>query len=344
MHEMIKEADFRRALPNVGGHAYLFFGEEDYLKASAIREARKILCPDAAFAAFDDVTIPFEEFSPDKLLDAMMPPPMAAQSRLILLSGMDFSRPRQEDINGLLEVLALLSEYDYNTVIAEVPAGMLDEGYLPKRPSATLKKLAEEFTPVRFEKVAGARLAAWVGRHFAHCGVTASLAVCNKMIELAGSDMYTLAGEVDKVAFFVLSQDRKEVNEADLLRVVSRALSSDAFALSNALLAGDTRAALDALAVLKFERAEPTAVLSEISRTFADLFATRVLLDAGKNSDEIASALRVHAYKAGLFVRAVSRSDMGKLTRALDLAAAADAELKRGSGGFDTVEKLICSF
>ena len=340
---MITEADYRKQLDKTPGNAYLFFGEEDYLKAHAIKQTRERLSPDPAFALFNDVTFDALDFTPEKLLDAMTPPPMMTDARLIVIRGLDFTRMRASEIEGLTETLALLREYDYNTVIVDVAAGLIDEGYLPKRPSPMLKKLSEVLTPVRFEASTDARLAAWAGKHFAHRGIEATPELCRYLVSYVGKNMYLLASEIDKLCAFVLEKGEKRVTEAHVRFVSVPAVSADAFALSNAILAGKSREALDALAVMKFERVEPTIVMGELSKTLSDMQAARVFLDAGRSVAEIAKALKLHEYKAGLIAKAAARTDPARLSRAISLAVKADTELKRLRGDYTAIEKLICS-
>jgi hypothetical protein len=48
--ELLKDADFRRELKGTPRAGYLFFGEEDYLKSFAVKQAREVICPDPTFA------------------------------------------------------------------------------------------------------------------------------------------------------------------------------------------------------------------------------------------------------------------------------------------------------
>lgn len=342
MNAIISEADFRK-LKTTAGRAFLFFGEEDYLKTYHIKATRERVCPEPAFAVFNDITLDALDFTADKLLDAMTPPPMMADERLIVLRGLDFTAIKPPELDALCEALALLPEYDYNTVIIHAANGLIDEGYLPKRPSSVLKKLGEVATPVRFEASTDARLAAWAGKHFAHLGVTVSPADCAFLVSHAGKSMYLLSNEIEKVAYYVLSKGRNLATSEDIRLVAVPAMDMDAFALSNAILAGRTADALEALSVLKFERAEPTVIMGELSRTLCDMHAVRLYLDAGRSVKEIATALKLHEYKAGLLCKAAGRTDPARLLRAVSLCAEADAAVKRASGDYAAIEKLICS-
>ena len=343
MNPIITEAEYRKLIGNTAGRAFLFFGVEDYLKSYDVKMTRERICPDPAFAVFNDITLDAIDFTPEKLLDNMTPPPMMADERLILLRGLDFTAMKAADLDALIETLALLPEYDYNTVIIHVAADMIDEGYLPKKPGTVLKKLSNVVTPVQFAASTPARLAAWAGKHFQHLGVTVSPADCSFLVAFAGKSMYLLASEIEKVAYFVLSKGRTTATAEDIRLVAVPAIDLDTFALSNAILAGRTDDALTALSVMKFERTEPTIIMGELSRSICDMHATRLYLDMGKSSKEIAAQLKCHEYKAGLLAKAVARTSPARLARAVALCAEADAALKRASGDYTAIEKLICS-
>ena len=346
MHPVITEADFRRQIGKTAGNAYLFFGEEDYLKLHALRLVRESVSPDPTFAVFNDIIIDGTDYTPDGLLNAMTPPPMMADGRLILLRGLDFNSMKPSELDGLVETLALLPEYDFNTVVVHVAAGNIDEGRLPKTPSATFKKLAEVATPVQFSAVSESRLITCAGKHFAHLGVQATPVECSFLIGYAGPSMFLLASEIEKLAYYVRAAGRDRVSVEDIRIVSVPQISTDAFALSNAVMAGKYRDALDVLAAMRFQRVEPTVILGELSRTFCEMHGARVLLDAGKSAQEIAQTLgRIHEYKAKLLIKAVSGLSVARLSRAIELCAATDVTLKsvKGMGDYATIEKLICS-
>ena len=344
MNQIITEADYRKLIGKTAGRAFVLFGDEDYLKSHTVKKTREAICPDEAFAVFNDITLDALDFSADKLLDAMTPPPMMADERLIVVRGLNPSNMKAAELDALIEALALLPEYNYNTVLLHVAAGLIDERGLPKRVPTVLKKLSEVATPVQFPASTDGRLAAWASKHFAHLGVSVSPADCAFLVAYAGKSMYLLANEIEKICYYVLSKGRNEANADDIRLVAVPTMEMDTFALSNAILEGRTERALDALAVLKFERTDPVIVMGELSRTLCDMQAMRLYLDAGKSIKEIAKLLGgMHEYKAGLLARAVSRTDPARLLRAVELCAEADAALKRSSTDYAAIEKLICA-
>jgi hypothetical protein len=68
-----------------------------------------------------------------------MPLPMMADRKLVTVGGLNFNTMRQSEVDALCAVLERLDELDYNVLIITVAADCFDPGYLPKRPSETLK-------------------------------------------------------------------------------------------------------------------------------------------------------------------------------------------------------------
>ena len=341
---ILKEADFRRELKSEPRTGYLLFGEEDYLKLHAVRLAREIICPDETFAPFNDMRLDALDFEPQKLMDALMPLPMMADKKLIVLSGMNFDSMKSSDMDDFCDVLETLNDYDYNLLLVVVAADCLNPGYSPNKPSDALKRLAAHLTPVQFERSSPKKLAEWVGKHFAHNGVVASPALCSTMLDYCGHSMFSLANEVEKLSFYTLSQGRTEATDADMRKVCTPATEYDAFAFANALMDGQRDKALAVLADYRFRKLEPVYILSEIVRVFCDMEMVFALQKRGLPPVTIASVTKLHEYRVGLFLKSLSHSSPERLRRAIDACAAADASMKLSmQNGYQALEILVCS-
>ena len=166
--ELIKEDGFRKLLKSGLSGGYLFFGEEDYMKAHAVSAARDAVAGDPSFALFNEVRLDAMDYSASALLDALMPLPMMAEQKIVTVSGIDFNNMKATELDELCDALDALSDYDYNVLIISVPAGLIEVGNIAKNPSPTYKKLSKYLTPVQFDAVSGSRLVTWLQKHFAH--------------------------------------------------------------------------------------------------------------------------------------------------------------------------------
>ena len=345
MKEIINDAAFRKKLEQdpVGG--YLFFGDEDYLKAHSLNAARQLCCPDPSMAIFNDMTV--DASSSDNFIDslasAIAAAPMMDERKCVTLSGLDVSALTEKELDALCAVAATIEEFDYNLLIISVPSGMIEEGNLPRRPSAVLNKLCEHLTPVHFPKVPAPKLASWIVRHFAHHGVRVEEGVPNAIITRCGSDMFTLAGEIEKLSFYVLAASRDSVSLDDVPLVTCPNEEFDAFALGTAVAERNSARALDILALMKARRVEPVVIMGELSSTLGNMLAAKILTGAHKNASEIAAALKIHEYTAKLAIGYGRNLPLEDIRRAVRLCAEADAALKLSPTGYVEIEKLICS-
>ena len=234
--QFLKDADFRREIKSSPAVGYLLFGEEDYLKNLAVAYARETLLGDPSLACFNEIILDALDFHPEKLRSALMSFPMMAERKVILVRGLDLNAMKASELDLFCEVLAELSEYDYNTLLLPVAADGLDEGLLPRRPSALLTKLCSLLRPVRYERCTPQKLIGWCIRHFEHNGAAITPDLCQLLIDRCGRNMMTLAGEIDKISYYALSHDRTAVTKADVETVASYTAEYDAFAFANAVM------------------------------------------------------------------------------------------------------------
>lgn len=339
--DIIKEVDFRKEIKTKPRTGYLFFGEEDYMKNFAISTAVEAITPDPSFAFFNEIRLDPLTYTPDALLDAMMPLPMMADRKILILTGLDLNAMRTHETDALCAVLAQLEEYDYNTLILSAAADRFDAGTLPKRPSPLFKKLSEHLTPVQFDRNTPSKLSAWLGKHFSHNGVTASPEVCALLIDRCGRDMFNLASETDKLSFFVLANGRNEVTKEDVMNVAIPATEYDAFAFTNAIGARKREEALNILNDLRRRKADPAHIMSEITKTVCEMTSVAIMKEDGMTSKEISDTLKIHEYRVSIILKNNVRVAMCK--NMVERCRDADLELKSSSDGYAVLEKLICT-
>lgn len=341
--EIINEAEYRKRLKNGVRGAFVFFGAEDYLKSYAIGATRAAVCPDEAFACFNDITIDFPDFSPDALLRALEAPPMMADCKLVVLKSFNFNALKPSEVEAVTSLLEEFGKDEMNVLIISVIPEGIDVGYLPKRPSALIKKLAELAVAVHFEPSSAAKLSVWAARHFEHNGIKVRESTAKFLVEYCGTDMMKLASEIDKLSSYLRAKGRDEVTADDIRFVAVSETMFDPFAFSNAAMAGNRAAALEALAVMKFRQVKPEYALNEISSLYYNMYMTKLLKSSGATQTDISKLLNVHEYKIGLYLKTTDKMTFDRLKRSLELCLDADLAMKTyGKRNYEQIEKLIC--
>lgn len=350
MKEIITEAAFRKRIESGAAGGYMFFGDEDYLKHHALKFAREKVCPDPSLAVFNDMSVDFSAAGtePASVFSAISAAPMMADVKLVTISGFAAKDMRESELNEICEALTAIEEYDFNVLILYFPSGAIDEG-TAKTPSKDIQRFGEILTPVRFDKVADAKLGSWAVRHFNHNGVNVETGVPSALIERCGRDMFNLVSEIDKISYYVLANGRNAVTREDVELVSCESAELGPYALSNAIMEGNAELALRALDKMKSRKADPIYILGELTRMFSDMLAIKVMTAKNMSPAEISASLRIkgerkmNEYRITLVQQSVRDVPVERLTRALDMCAEADLAMKSSMSGYLEIEKLICS-
>ncbi len=322
--------------------AFLFFGDEDYMKLNVRRLMENTVCPDDTFRDMNIIAFDSLSFSAEALADAFAAAPVFSEEKLICVSGLDVDGMREAEFVQLLSAIEGMNEYFGNVFVLDVRAEKLThEGKQEK--TKRFRKLCELLTPVRFDKYTPARLVPWCIRHFEAEGIACEPDTARFLIDHSGEDMFVLSGEIKKLCSYINAHGEKTVS-TDLVRLVCCAYEDfGAFDLANALLARDIPMALRILKVKKDEKEEPVVLLSQVSAVVYDLIAIKLMLNAGLSGEEIMTALNKKAYPVKLYSEASSKYEVSYLEKALHGVLEVDAKCKSGYGGYGAIETFVCS-
>lgn len=345
--DIITNTEFSARIARDPSGAYLFYGDEDYLKARAVDSLRAAMQLDESLEIFNFVKLDVLDYSPDRLIDTLSMPPMMAERKLVLLSGLNIKRMAGRSSSELAELIGAIrhiEEFDYNVLVVLLSAGAIAEELPKKPPTGALKQLSELLTPVRFDSPTPQKLALWASRHFEHHGVHASATDCAHLIDYCGKDMFTLSGEIEKLCFYARSQGRESLAAGDIDLVCSEEMEYGAFEFSNAILDGRRADALSILSVMKFKQVEPLIVMGELSGIFSDLLRIKIMLLGGNTNQQIAAATGINIHKVNIYSVSARKQELSRLMRTAELAAQADLAMKtRFDSGYMQLERLICS-
>ena len=163
------------------------------------------------------------------------------------------------------------------------------------------------------------------------------------MIDFCGHSMFSLSSEIEKLSYYLLSNEKDRFDRAAMEEVCTPACEYDAFAFTNALMNRDADRALYILQDYKFRRMEPIMILGSATQVICDMIAIKSCMEEGLAKETIAKITRVHEYRVGLYQKSLARVDKKQLRDLLDACLAADASLKSTDNGYAPLERLVCS-
>ncbi|MBQ7827114.1 MAG: DNA polymerase III subunit delta [Clostridia bacterium] len=320
---------------------YLLFGDEDFLKNRYAADMCNAVCG-GQFEEFNILKGEASETSAAALEEMIAGYPMMAEKKAVLLNGFRPDGLREKELEAYLDVFSKTEDYPHTVLAVTVPSDGMDAGTLPKKPSSVYKKLASCLTPVQFDLKGQAALKKWIGAQFAKAGAEAHFDTADAMLQRCGRDMNILHGECEKLIAYALSHNQ-QITPATVELVCCKNEEEDAFALANAVLAGDRTGALAALQRYRDRKEEPIAVNASLGRVLTDMLHVSLLMGEGMQKGEIASAIKMHEYKCGLYMQALRGVEPARLRAVMERCLETDRLLKSTDLKYIAVERLICT-
>ncbi len=326
---------------------YFFYGDEDYTKNHRTAAlAASVAGGDPSLAAFNVIKLRFDERAPDlsAISDAMLAPPVMSQSKAVVAQFAALDSLTEREKSATLAMLEDFSADDYGDTVLVISAAA--DGFDPgtqKKPSAFLSSVSKLAKVVRFDYGSDAKLERWMARHFAEYGLSYARGVTEAIISVCGKSMYRLTGELAKIAAYTAARGDSAVTVSHVSACATRTDEDDAFRLANCIVEGDTAGALSALAVKMRRREDPIFVLSQVNRAFCDLAVASAFIADGREREDYARAMKMHEYKAGLYMRSAKLRSPEFFRRAAELCVEADFAIKSSPIGYAAIERLICS-
>lgn len=273
LNQDIKEKSFKKI--------YLLYGDEPFLVGSYKKKLRE------AITGGDTMNFNyFEGKNPDvreiiSLADTM---PFFADRRLILVDGSGFFKSAQE------ELAAYLPQMPDTTCL------VFAESEVDKR-NRLYKRIKELGYAAELNKQDAAQLMRWAAGILGRDGKKISRPVMEYFLERTGDDMENIRMELEKLVCYTMGRDvitKEDVDAVGTVHVTSRI-----FDMVAAIVAGNTKKAMELYEDLLTLKEPPMRILFLIARQFNQLLQIKELAALGKDKGAMASALKVPPFAVG---------------------------------------------
>jgi DNA polymerase-3 subunit delta len=312
---------------------YLLVGCEGYLRDEAARNLADAALVGTLLREFNESHFSLLTDSAMAAIAAAEQLPMMSERRVVRIK--DFAKVRETDEEILIRYLDRPADSTVMIFVADD---------LDKRKKLT-KSLLQNCAVVEFAAVKDAEAKAWARKRLKELKTTADDRVLTDIVRLVGTNLQTLASELDKLAAAALDTGQITMELVDKLIDRSRELSN--FDLGDQLVAGDRRRALETLHRLLEDEVQPVMLLGLIASNYHRLALAKELLKRGAR-DEVYRLIYGPPAKRDAFMNTLQRSDASKIARGLQLIAAADLAITTSLGGSGAkgarlqLEMLVC--
>lgn len=302
---------------------YLFDGEEEFTKSSALKALREQVAS-GDLAAMNDTRL--TDPAPDALIAAAETLPFLSDRRFIevrncamLLSGKAKDYDEDDAVQRLNEYLDHLPE---TSVIVFYVRGKADGR---KKLYQILKKKAQI---VSFDPLDDKELTRWIAATLKKQGKKISPAACQQLWFTAGKDMTLLYQEINKLTAY--TGDSDTVTERDIQSVCVQSTEYKVFDMLDILLSGQGARAMRMLDALLRDGEERLMILSLLGRQCRQMCYARALSRDGAPSYEIAGKIGAPAFAVSKLLNAASAYTLPQLKEMARLCLDTEYLVKSG--------------
>jgi DNA polymerase III subunit delta len=304
---------------------YLLYGTEAFL----INETKQLLIDhvlDEEEKDFNLSVYDLEETPIEAALEDAETFPFMGEKRLVILQNPVFLT--SEKTKGKVEHnLAKLEEYlsqpaPYSIVVFSAPYEKLDE-----RKKVT-KELKRKAAVVEAKKLTEQELVVWVKERAALNNVEIEKDAIELLLSLAGTDLFMLTSEIDKLALY--AGENRSINKDIVDRLTARSLEQNIFSLVDKVVRRNVEGALRIYYDLLKQNEEPIKILSVISGQFRLIYQVKELSRKGYGQQQIAGTLKIHPFRVKLAAGQAGSFSDEELMRIIKLLADADYQMKTG--------------
>ena len=313
------------------GCAYIFYGEESYLREYYLGELRKKLVP-AGFEEFNYHRLEGKDLTVQSLSEMAEAMPMMAERTLIVVTDFDIFKLNEEQREKMITFLEDIPPYCCVVFVYDT---------VEYKPNRTMKKLhkavGDHVEAVEFRPADNSDLVAWIARRFKALGKDIDRQTAEYLIFTCGGLMTGLVPEITKIGTYAKG---KTITQKDIDAVADPVLSAEVFKLSDAVLQGNYDLAASILGDLLKMQTEPIMILAALGSQLRRIYTARMAIDSGKDKYWLMELWEMKSdYPAKLLMNAAKRTTAGWCADAVKMCQVLDRRMK-SEKGIDAVGEL----
>lgn len=265
------KADIAAGTPET---AYIFYGEESYLREYYLGQLRKLLIPEG-FEEFNYHRLEGRDLTAQSLGEMAEAMPMMAERTLIVVTDWDIFRLSEDQRDKFIAFLEDVPPYCCVVFVYDT---------IEYKANRTMKKLCaaldRHVQTVEFRAADSSDLVVWIVRRFKAMGKEIDRRTAEYLIFTCGGLMTGLVPEINKIGTYAKGGT---ITQKDIDAVADPVLDAVVFDMTNAITAGDYDAAARRLDELLKQQQEPIMLLGAIGRELRRIYTARLAIDTGRD-------------------------------------------------------------
>jgi len=269
----------------------VLIGEDDFSIRQSLEEIKKTIGDQTVLAA--NTTVLDGQVTMDRLQNACETVPFLAEKRLVIVEGLlsrfesggKTGRRKTTKANGVQEECQAIA--DYVGRIPDFTELVLIDGKISNN-NLLFPKLAAVTRIRTFPPLNRDDLRRWILKRVNDGGGSISSKAIDLLVMLVGSNLWVMAGEVDKLVLFV---GGRRIEDSDVRAMVGSAQEASVFAMVDAILEFRIGVAEEYLQALLKQGAAPAFILVMLSRQLRMMVRVKEMRGQKKTRKEIQTSL-----------------------------------------------------
>lgn len=319
--------------------AYLFWGEEEYLKHYYLGELRKIIA-DEGMEDFNRTVLDFRRDDTLKELEeAIDSLPVMASHKIVEVWGMDILDLKKEGEKKLVEIVKKVSDGVILVIFAR--HSELEFPNKKSRERKIVKELEASLTMVEFPRQSEQKLLSWTDKLFRTAEVRISDVNITKMIKLCDFSMTRLKNEADKLISYC-KFNKLDVVPNEIIDVfVKPCAENETYEFTEAVVRRSLKNALEILENLRLQNVEAIALIAMLGKALSGLATIKSA--RGRMSDaELSAVTGFFPWQIKKYEASAEYWSEASLRRALELTFDCEGDLKSTTTpSFVLIESLV---
>ncbi|PIC59002.1 DNA polymerase III subunit delta [Sporosarcina sp. P12(2017)] len=304
---------------------YLLTGTEQHLLDETIKKLIKAV---PGMTTSEVNRFDLEEIPIQAVLEVANEFPFLVDHKLIVAKNCSFLKATDQSKEKQNHQLDLLEKWLENpsptaTVVFVAPYEKLDA-----RKKIT-KKIKKHAVVVEAVALQGQDISTWIMQQGKAKGIEFDKKTAEFLMEMSGTDLLTLATEVDKLAGYLAFKGAVDIDMIEQL--VARTPEMDVFRLTDSFVNNKRAESIAVYHDLLRNGEEPIMLASLIASQVRLMIHVTNLRKKGYQQQQIATTLRIHPYRVKLMMQR-KLPPLQVLLKALDDLATIDLQLKTTSG------------
>jgi DNA polymerase III subunit delta len=313
---------------------HVLFGEDDFSLRQALEDVKKSIGDPAALMSNTNV-FDGKAVTPEHLRAACESVPFLSEKRLVIAEGLldKFESKKESGRKKSAKKPDKVEEYAaFAAAMVNLPSFtelVVTGGKLTDR-NPLLQELTKITKVKTFPLLKGKDINLWIEKRVASQGKGKHISpkALALMARLVGSDLWTMANEIDKL---ILYTGPRDIGENDVKAIVSNAQEAGIFSMVDAIIEQRVGAAQALLQQLFRQGMAPVQILVMISRQVRIIYLVREMRAAGKQRAEMMGKLGVtNSFVLQKSYEQAERYSLSRIKEVYHLLLEADISIKTG--------------